>query len=62
MLADIDPKVRKELDDYGLTAKIGASNVHDSVSEVVAAYRKASEASADQAGPASTDESAPQPG
>jgi SulP family sulfate permease len=38
-LADISPTIRALLDAYGLTAKIGAANVHDSLGEAVAAHR-----------------------
>ena len=40
VLCDVEPRVRKELDAYGLTAKIGEDHLFDSVSEVLAAYRQ----------------------
>jgi len=60
VLADLNPKVRTQLDDYDLTAKIGAGHIFDSVSDVVAAYRRTSGASAELTGPATTDDSSPQ--
>lgn len=41
-LADLSPAVRAQLDAYGLTAKIGAANIHDSLREAVAAHLAAS--------------------
>ena len=38
-LADLSPALRAQLDAYGLTEKIGAANVFDSVAEAVAAHR-----------------------
>jgi sulfate permease, SulP family len=40
VLCDVEPRVRRELDAYGLTAAIGEDHVFDSVSEVLAAYRQ----------------------
>jgi SulP family sulfate permease len=40
-VCEIGPKVRSELDAYGLTEKIGTANLYDSVTDVVAAYRAA---------------------
>ncbi len=38
VLVDVEPSVRKELDDYGLTPVIGATNFFDSSEELLAAY------------------------
>jgi MFS superfamily sulfate permease-like transporter len=40
VLCDVEPRVRKELDAYGLTAVIGEDHLFDSPSEVLAAYRQ----------------------
>jgi MFS superfamily sulfate permease-like transporter len=40
VLCDVEPRVRGELDAYGLTAAIGEDHVFDSLSEVLAAYRR----------------------
>jgi MFS superfamily sulfate permease-like transporter len=40
VLCDIEPRVRRELDAYGLTAVIGEVHLFDSLSEVLAAYRQ----------------------
>jgi SulP family sulfate permease len=40
VLCDMEPRVRQELDAYGLTPAIGADHLFDSVSEVLAAYRQ----------------------
>lgn len=37
--ADLSGPVRRQLDDYGLTERLGAANIHGSLREVVAAYR-----------------------
>ncbi len=38
--ARVDPAVRKLLDAYGLTEKIGAAYIFDTPQDVMAAYRK----------------------
>jgi hypothetical protein len=40
VLCDIEPRVREELDTYGLTAVIGEDHLFDGVPEVLAAYRQ----------------------
>jgi len=40
VLSDVEPRVRRELDAYGLTAAIGEDHVYESVSDVLAAYRQ----------------------
>lgn len=42
MLADLSPAIRALLDAYGLTEKIGAANIHDTLGEAVTAHRAAS--------------------
>ena len=38
VLVDVEPTVRKELDDYGLTEAIGSANFYPSSDELLAAY------------------------
>jgi sulfate permease, SulP family len=40
VLCDVEPRVRRELDAYGLTAAIGEDHIFDSLSQVLAAYRQ----------------------
>jgi high affinity sulfate transporter 1 len=40
VLCDVEPRVRQELDAYGLTAVIGEDHLFDSPSEVLVAYRQ----------------------
>jgi sulfate permease, SulP family len=37
-MTDLSPHVRSQLDEYGLTDKIGKDNIHGSIGEVVVAY------------------------
>jgi MFS superfamily sulfate permease-like transporter len=37
-LAELNPRVRNQLDEYGLTEKIGAANIHDSIRDAVRAH------------------------
>ncbi len=54
-LADLSPAVRAQLDAYGLTERIGAGNIHTSVTEAIRAHQGGSEPSAPAApGPSST--------
>ena len=39
ILVELSPAVRAQLDAYGLTEKIGATNVYESIDDVVSAYR-----------------------
>jgi MFS superfamily sulfate permease-like transporter len=39
ILADINTRVRGQLDEYGLTDRIGAGNFYDTIHDAVAAYR-----------------------
>jgi sulfate permease, SulP family len=39
VLCEVEPRVRRELDAYGLTASIGADHIFGSLSELLAAYR-----------------------
>ena len=39
-LCQVSPKVRSQLDAYGLTAKVGADNIRGSVAQVIEAYGK----------------------
>ena len=39
VIAEADDKVRRQLDAYGLTERIGVSNIYDSLAGVLAAYR-----------------------
>ena len=43
--ADVSPRVRAQLDAYGLTSRIGQERLYDSVAELVAAYRARAQAS-----------------
>ena len=40
VLCDMEPRVRQELDAYGLTALIGEDHLFDSLAEALAAYRQ----------------------
>ena len=39
-LVDLSPHVRAQLDEYGLTEKIGKDNIHGSIGEVIVAYER----------------------
>ncbi|OGO55696.1 MAG: hypothetical protein A2Z32_01880 [Chloroflexi bacterium RBG_16_69_14] len=39
VVADVNPHVRRQLDEYELTAKIGTGNFYDSIRDAAAAYR-----------------------
>ncbi len=40
-LCDVDPKVRKQLDAYGLTERLGAANIYPSRQRLIVAYQSA---------------------
>ncbi len=44
VLCDVNPKVRRLLDEYGLTEQIGAERIYASVSDVIQAYQGAAPA------------------
>ncbi len=44
MLCAVDPAVRKLLDEYGLTEKIGRGNIFGTSLDIVAAYPKVASA------------------
>jgi MFS superfamily sulfate permease-like transporter len=56
-ICDLSPKVRGQLDAYGLTELIGTDRIFATATDVIAAYR----ASADAAAPASPPAADPAP-
>jgi 3-dehydroquinate synthase len=51
-LADLNPQVRRELDEYGLAPTIGTDRIFATTADLVAAYRAAPEPSRPAAPPA----------
>ncbi len=52
IVIDVSERVRRQLDEYGLAAKIGEANIYTSIGDAVAAYRAARGGSSPAAGDA----------
>ena len=51
-IGDLNPKVRGQLDSYGLTELIGTDRIFDTATDLVAAYRASADAAAPELPPA----------